>query len=267
MTVGRSLRCLLGIGILVLLVMPGTAQAQTCFFVGTPPDGRVLGPYGLNSASDDISLAFTTEAGRSYVVDARTQRGPSGSGSASVSFNVNTFFCPTTDVASGFTFRDTINITPTCNASCSGGFARSIVSGTNASFLEFRIHNGSVSTSSVVVSVTETTLFSTAWSTNGTFDTFYSLQNTTNSTCNVTLTLLDTTGAVRTTFSTPVISGATFSTNTSALGTARNVTGTARATQDCPPDAIQAEAAIANFNIAPTPYFQFVKFTQGHALR
>jgi hypothetical protein len=246
---------------------PSVAQAQTCFFVGTPPDGRILGPYGLNSASDDISLAFTTEANRSYVVDARTQRGPSGGGSASLVFNVNTGFCPSTDIAAGYTFRDTTSITPTCNSSCSGGFARSIVSTVGNNFLEFRIHNNSANTSNIIASVTETTLFSTAWSTFGSFDSFYSLQNTTNSTCNVTLILLDTTGTVRTTFSTPVVSGATFATNTSSLGTARGISGTARATHDCPPDAIQAEAAIANFSITPTPYFQFVKFTQGHALR
>src|SRR6185295_18815330 len=106
---------------------------------------------------------------------------------ASLVFNANAGFCPTTDIAAGYTFRDTVSITPTCNASCSGGLARSIVSTVGNNFLELRIHNNSASTSSVTVSVTETTLFSTAWSTFGSFDTFYSLQNTTNATCNITL--------------------------------------------------------------------------------
>ena len=108
--------------------------------------------------------------------------------------------------------------------------------------------------------VSDTTQFSPAWSTISSFDTFYSFYNTTNSTCNVTLTMVDTGGVVRTTFSGAVTTGTTLSTNTSALGTARGMAGTAKLTHDCPPGGILAEAAIANFSISPTPYFQFIHF-------
>ena len=265
MRMGRCLPLAFVLVILAALVIPGAAQAQTCFFVGPTPDGRIFGPYSLSSATNDISLAWTTEVGRSYSVEAMTHRGPSGAGALSPTININTGFCPTTDVAAGFTIRDTAAITPRSCTSC-GYVRQSVVSSTNADFLEMRVHNNSASASDVVVSVTETTMFSPAWSTNGSYDTFYSFLNTTNSTCNVTLTMLDTTGVVRTNFSGAVATARTLNTNTSALGTARNLSGTARLTHDCPPGTIVAEAAIANFSISPTPYFQFVKFVEARSL-
>ena len=111
--------------------------------------------------------------------------------------NINTGFCPTTDVASGFSIRDTIDVTPSCNAGCSGGVRRSVVvTGAGASYLETRIHNSNASASGVVVSVSETTLFNTAWSTFGGFQTYYSVVNTTNSTIHATLTLNSTSGSI-----------------------------------------------------------------------
>jgi hypothetical protein len=261
---GVALRFVIGAG--MALALPGLAQAQTCFFVAGIPDGRLLGPYTLNSASNDASIAFTTEVGRSYSIDATDHQGPSGGGSFSPAININVGFCPTSDVVAGFTIRDTTNITPTCNTSCSGTLRRSIVSATSTSFLEMRVHNNNASSSAVLISVVETTMFSPAWSTNSTYDTYYSVYNTTNSTCNVTLTLTDTGGTVRSTFSGAVGTGTTLSTNTFALGTARNMAGTARLTHDCPPSTLVGEAAIANFT-TPTPYFQFVKFVQAHSNR
>jgi len=105
----------------------------------------------------------------------------------------------------------------------------------------------------------DTTMYSPAWSTNGTFNTFYSFQNTTTASLNGTLTLLDTAGAVLSTVMVPIPAGQTVATNTQALGSARNRTGTARFTHDGPPGAVVAEAAIANFAISPA-YVQPVKF-------
>jgi uncharacterized repeat protein (TIGR01451 family) len=107
--------------------------------------------------------------------------------------------------------------------------------------------------------VADTTLFSPAWSTNGTFDTFYSFLNTTGAPLNGTLTLLDTAGAVLSTFGLAIPPGQTASTNTSVLVVARGRTGTARFVHDGPPGAVVAEAAIANFSISPA-YVQPVKF-------
>lgn len=107
--------------------------------------------------------------------------------------------------------------------------------------------------------VSETTMFSPAWSTNGSFDTFYSLQNTTGMTLNAALTLYDTAGATVSTFNLSIPAAQTASANTAAMGVARSKVGTARLTHDGPPGSIVGEAAIANFTTSPA-YVQPVKF-------
>jgi hypothetical protein len=109
------------------------------------------------------------------------------------------------------------------------------------------------------VSLAETTLFSPAWSTSGTFDTYYSFRNTTGGALNGTLTLLDGTGATLAAAPVTVPAGGTVSANTAALGITRDRVGTARFTHDGPPGAFLAEAAIARFSTSP-PYVQPVKF-------
>jgi hypothetical protein len=127
-------------------------------------------------------------------------------------------------------------------------------------FYSVHFFNGSANAIDFFYSVSDTTLYSAAWSTNGTYNTFYSLLNTTNDTCTGTLTLFSTVGGDVTSVPLSIPAGATASTNTQSLGTPRNSGGSARFTHDCPPGAFLAEAAIANFTIAPTPYFQFVHF-------
>jgi uncharacterized repeat protein (TIGR01451 family) len=105
----------------------------------------------------------------------------------------------------------------------------------------------------------DTTMYSPAWSTNGAFNAYYSFQNTTGVSLSGTLTLLDTTGAVLSTFVVPIPAGQSASTNTASLSVARNRTGTARFTHDGPPGAVIAEAAIANFSINPS-YVQPIQF-------
>ena len=127
------------------------------------------------------------------------------------------------------------------------------------SFFRARLVNGSGSSIPFSFSWSDTTMYSPAWSTNGSFDTFYSFQNTTRGTVRGTLTLLDTTGVVVSTFDLSIPVDQTASTNTRGLGVARNRTGAARFTHDGPPGALVIEAAIANFSISP-PYVQPVKF-------
>jgi hypothetical protein len=102
-------------------------------------------------------------------------------------------------------------------------------------------------------------MYSPAWSTNGAFNTYYSFQNTTGEALNGKLTLVDTAGAVLSTFNLAIPAGQPVSTNTQALGVTRNRTGTAKFTHDGPPGAVLAEAAIANFSLNPA-YVQPVKF-------
>jgi hypothetical protein len=134
------------------------------------------------------------------------------------------------------------------------------VAAVGSGFDEFSITNNTGGSVSLIASASDTTLFSSAWSTNGSYDTFYSLYNTTSAACNGTLTLYNTAGTAVTTASLAIPSGATTATNTSALATPRNLSGTAKFSSDCPPGGMLAEAAIANFTITPTPYFQFVHF-------
>ena len=102
-------------------------------------------------------------------------------------------------------------------------------------------------------------MYSPAWTTNGTFDTYYSFQNTTGAPVSGTLTLSDGTGTVLSTFGLSIPAGQTASTNTASIGVPRGRTGTAKFTHDGPPGAVVAEAAIANFSYNPA-YVQPVKF-------
>jgi len=108
-------------------------------------------------------------------------------------------------------------------------------------------------------SLGETTLFSPSWTTNGSYNTYYSFQNTTGATITATLTLTRLDGSIASSTTVAIPSGATASTNTVSLGTARNVTGTARLNHNGPPGAVLAEADIANFSLNPA-YVQPVKF-------
>jgi hypothetical protein len=127
----------------------------------------------------------------------------------------------------------------------------------------FSLENTSGGPITYSFTVSDTTMFSPAWSTFGTFDTFYSFMNTTGVALNGALTLYNTAGTqVGPTTPFAIAANSTAATNTSAggLNTTRNAAGTAKFTHNGPPGAILAEAAIANFTITPTPYFQGVKF-------
>ena len=127
-------------------------------------------------------------------------------------------------------------------------------------FFRARLVNPSGSPILFSFSWSDTTMYSPAWSTNGSFETFYSFQNTTGASRVGTLTLRDTTGAVVSViFPVTIPAGQTASVNTASLGIVRNRTGTATFTHNGPPGAILAEAAIANFTLSPA-YVQPVKF-------
>lgn len=129
-----------------------------------------------------------------------------------------------------------------------------------------RLVNGTGSTLSYTLSIAETTLFSPAWSTNATFDTYYSFQNTTNADVAGTLTLLDVAGTVVATSALDIPAGRTIAANTSSLGVVRNRTGTARLSHDGPPGSVVVESAIANFTFA-SPYVQPVRFVPAREQR
>jgi len=153
-------------------------------------------------------------------------------------------------------------ITPTDTSAVDPGDlngARVAFTATTAQTL-FSLNNTTGGPITYSFSVSDTTMFSPAWSTNGTFDSFFSFLNTTGGTVTGTLTLYNTAGTQVSMNPFTISGNSTAATNTSALATVRNSAGTAKFVHNGPPGAILAEAAIANFTISPTPYFQGVKF-------
>ena len=123
-----------------------------------------------------------------------------------------------------------------------------------------RLTNTSPTTVEYSFSVSETTLFSPAWSTNGSYDTYYSFQNTTSATLTGMLSLRDVAGVLVSSAVVVLPGGTTTSRNTVLLAAPRDRTGTALLTHDGPPGAVLVEAAIANFGTSPA-YVQPVRFT------
>lgn len=107
--------------------------------------------------------------------------------------------------------------------------------------------------------LSDTTLYSPAWSTNGSYDTFYSFQNTTNAALHGVLSFFLTDGGLEGLIPVTIPPGQTLSTNTAALARTRNRAGTVSLAHDGPPGSIVAEAAIANYSLGPA-YVQPVKF-------
>src|SRR5262249_21259019 len=238
-------------GIALAVLLPVVASAQCTSFSDVVPDGRLLS-FTVGAAGN-VGFFFNGTPGRSYSVEVTTPANLTSDYSTVIGAAGDA--CPSANIP-GLNLTSSID-PPAPSRGVRGSFTTT-AGGTP--FYVTHFVNALGTPISGFYSVVDTTMFSPAWSTNGTFDTFYSFQNTTNATCNGTLILLDTTGTIRTTSNFAVNSGATFSTNTSTLGTARNLTGTATLTHNCPLGAFVSEAAIANFSISPTPYIQIVKF-------
>jgi len=213
------------------------------------PDGRV-GGYTLNAVGV-LSFGASLKIGHSYSVEFKNKSGDNTPPGTLMMFSGDDGCSGSSTIVT----RDTSGIDP---ASGSASYRVSFTAAGVEPFFRARLA-GSVTTVPITVSWSDTTMFSPAWSTNGSFNTFYSFQNTTGATLNGILTLFDTSGAVVSTLPMAVPAGQTVGTNTLALGSNRNHTGTARLTHDGPPGAFVAEAAIANFSITPA-YVQPVKF-------
>jgi hypothetical protein len=208
-------------------------------------------------AAGTVCFYFFGRAGRSYSVEVY---GPiDGFNTADIFFGAADEVCPSLD-APGYTFTEA-NDPPIRTATTTAGFfgRRGTFLAPTTTFYQYAVTNTGAGVAQFTFSVSDTTQFSPAWSTNGSFDTFYSFHNTSSATITGTLTLRNTAGTVVDTAALTIPAGGTASTNTAALATPRNTTGTASLTHDGPAGAIQTEAAIANFTLA-TPYVQIVKF-------
>jgi glucose/arabinose dehydrogenase len=241
------------------ITTPASDTSYTATFVLRPfspclnevtviPDGRVTGAALAPAATQWFVVA--TQAGHSYSAEAQASVGTAAPGSFAVFRGDDG--CSGVSTAGA---RDTTAIDPRGGGAVRLSFT---AAGADRNY-RLRLTNSSGSSASYGFSVAETTLFSPAWTTNGLYDTYYSLQNTTGSTITATLTLFRTDGTSVGSISLPIPVGATASTNTVALLTPRNATGTARLTHDGPPGAVLAAAAIANFSTSPA-YVQPVRF-------
>jgi len=238
---------------LVLVLSPALARAEgtVCGFETVlVPDGRIVESTIPGSTTFWFLMDLTS--GRSYSVEIKSRIAQWGVYPGTATFRSATDSCGAATLVTTNTINNDPKIPNTARRvsfiATAGGFHRIELVNSSASAIEYSI------------TISETTQFSPGWSTNGSYDSFYSLYNTTSSTITGTLTLFNTAGTAVTTQPVTIAAGATTSTNTSAMGTVRNTTGTARLTHNGPPGAILAEAAIANFTISPTPYFQFIHF-------
>jgi len=115
---------------------------------------------------------------------------------------------------------------------------------------------GSGTVGSFRVRVEETTLFSPLWSTFGGFETFYRFQNSTNSSCNVTLRMVNDAGTQVANSSFPIPANSTVPTvftgpmAQGGLNLANDQAGQAVITHDCPPGAIQVDGFTGRFDLA-----------------
>jgi hypothetical protein len=246
----KARRSLVGaLGVLTFLLAPAAARAEgTACGTDTTvtPDGRI----SLSSFPGTTTFwyAVQTRVGNSYCIEFKNTSGaaPETPGTVAAFADCGTPFDASTRDTSAIDPADPLNTNRLCWTA-------------TATTHHFSVDRATGSAISYTFSAADTTLFSPAWSTNGTYNTYYSFFNTTNATIHVTLTLTKTDGSSAGTTNLTVLSGQTAATNTVALATPRNATGTAKATHDGPPGAILVEADIANFTLSP-PYVQPVKF-------
>lgn len=251
----RLLIGVLGVALLAGTAAVASAEGTTCATAtNVIPDGRILTSSIPAGATFFLSHLATT--GHSYSFEAKNtvaafDQDPAGT--VAVFSDIGT--CATT--LAGTTSTESID--PAFHNQ--SGVRRSytiVATGSNIG-AEWAITNNTGSALAYQFSVSETTLFSPAWSTGGTYNTYYSFYNTTNTVIQGKIVLTKTDGSAAGTTTINIPSGQTSGTNTVSLATPRGVTGTAIFTHNGPPSAILAEADIANFTSTPG-YIQPVKF-------
>jgi hypothetical protein len=253
----KSMRGGLGaLGLVAFSLMPALVRAEgtTCgTATAITPDGRITAST-LPTATT-FFFVVQTRMGNSYCVEFKNTSGaaPDVPGTVTASTtNLCNAFAGTRDT-SAIDPVDTFNTNRLCWTA-------------TATDHRFSVARGGGATISYTFSAADTTMFSPAWSTNGSYATYYSFFNTTNSSITGTLTLTTSAGGAAGTTTLVVLPGQTAATNTVALGTPANQAGTAKFTHNGPPGAILVESDIANFALS-TPYIQPVKFTATRDVR
>lgn len=255
--------------VLSLVPRPAAAQAvcNLVDFTFLPPDGRLFTFTAAGTTNYGFMGATNIASGglpRSYSIEVN---GLNGGFSAAPALYVRAdATCFTSSTLSGLS--DTTRIEPrvACESpECPDSNHRFSFT-TSAVFVSFMVSNPSATARPYTISLAETTMFSPAWSTNGTYATYYSLFNNTSKVITAVLTLRSSGGTLggQATLSIPPFT--TMGTNTTALSTPPNLTGTASITHNGPPGALTVGAAIANFSSTPA-FIQPVAFEAPRQVR
>ena len=246
----RSLASLLGI--VVLLALPAMAGADNT----ACPNATWLVPdaslhEGMFTAVFQARwYRVVVKAGRSYAISTENLS-PTDVGTGFVGLFTPVDGCGGSAVSTVIrTFTEPVSSDGTTGA------ARRALQTSTDTVVFFSLSGSSPAT--FRVHVAETTLFSPGWSTFGGFQTFWSFLNTTNDTINGTLTLLDANGGFVPAVGVAIPTNRAVFPSTLTMAIGANQSGTARFTDDGPPGAILAEAAITNF----AGYFQPVRFVR-----
>jgi len=228
----------------------GTACGSETILV---PDGRMQASTIPNTTT--FFFAISTRVGNAYSVEFMNPVGPAPQTPGTVAV-----------------FSDAGCSVPLTSTTTTGNDPKMSLNGVRVSFTatttttRITLNNNTGSPVNYTFSASDTTLYSPAWTTNGTYATYYSFYNTTSSPITGTITLNTTTGGSAGTTNLTINPGQTASTNTVALSTPPNQTGTAKFTHDGPPAGILVEADVANFTLNP-PYVQPVKFQAVREIR
>jgi hypothetical protein len=221
------------------------------------PDGRPA--QGTIVAGTTLWFAIPTTIGNSYSVEVKNTTG-TGVTLALTIFKGD----DTCSAGSTLVTRDTSGVNP---GHGSNGVRLAFSASGNNPVHKVRLVNASGVGVSYSVGVSDTTMFSPAWTTNGTFDTYWSFQNTTNAANTGQLTLFDLNGVLVQSLAVgPIPANAIFGTNTVALGVVRNRVGNVRFTHDGPPGAVVIKANQANFATSP-PFIELVPFEAKRQIR
>lgn len=164
---------------LCVMLLPSVASAQ-CEAVAVIPDGRI---HPIDPTGTDKYGWFYLNLGRSYSVEVSPGDGVTGATPFPVIVS-ETANCPTSTNAPNAS--NTATVEPRMNQGSRWSFI-----GTNPTLVAVRVHVAGVP---YKVSVSETTLFNSSWSTSGGFATQWGLQNTTGNTITGTLTVKESVG-------------------------------------------------------------------------
>jgi len=230
---------------LVGWALPVRAEGTTC---ASPtmvvPDGRIT-PSTINNGSV-FFYGWRGTPGHSYSVELKSVIEPFNIAPGSVTIYSDS---SGTNCSVPLTTQDTSLIDP----QVSSGIRRSWIADGTAHWI--KVQNTSGNRIDYTFSVADTTMYSPRWSTYLGFHTSWGINNTTNSTCNVTLNIRNTAdvavGGSPVTF--PVAAGAIVFrvTGASDLNVGTDQAGKVTLTHDCPPAAIQVDAFMVNDTAVP----------------